>query len=329
MTRDAVLAILIKESGYVSGETISNTLGISRAAVNKAVQTLRTQGYPIVSSTNRGYCLICAPDCLTSGDLLAFLPQKRMETVLCLEQVDSTNTRLTEMALLGAPHGQVVLANAQTNGRGRQARSFLSPKDQGIYLSMLFRPQSVPLLPLHMTAWAAVATCNAVQKVCGIRPKTKWVNDLILNYKKVGGILTEVSVEGESGHIQYIIVGIGLNVNGVPTDFPESLQASTTTLSNELGQSFSRAQLAAALIQELDTLPPSLSEQVDYLQKYRADNLTVGQKIRVLCDGTEQFGTALAITDNFCLTVQFADNTIKDLSYGEVHIRGTQGYCES
>lgn len=329
MTKDEVLAILKKEGGYVSGAAISRQLGISRAAVNTAVKSLRAQGYQITSATNRGYCLSHSPNCLSAGELLAFLPARRMETVLCLDTVDSTNSRLRQLAIEGAPAGQVVLSNSQTAGRGRRGRTFYSPRDTGLYLSMLLCPSNTPAATAALTAWAAVSVCDAVQEVCGIRPGIKWVNDLVLSSKKMGGILTELSVEAESGHVQYVVVGIGLNVNTMPQDLPAEVRGQATSLAEETGRTIPRAELAAALIRRLDRMRedwPSCMEE--YRRAYRTGSITVGREVCVQTAQGVQQGTAEAIQEDFSLLVRRPDGTPMVLNSGEVSVRGLYGYLD-
>ena len=202
MTRDLVLSILKTRKGYVSGELISKELGLTRAAVSLAVKALRKDGYVILSSTKKGYLMKSAPDCLTSGELLTILGPERMRTVSVFDTVQSTNRVLSELAYDDPKDGQVVIADAQTGGRGRFGRSFYSPEKCGIYLSCLFRPETPPSSSIPITAWTAVAVSRAVETVCGVQPGIKWVNVLILSGKKFGGILTEMSIEGESGRIR-------------------------------------------------------------------------------------------------------------------------------
>lgn len=326
MTRDAVLAILREEDYYVSGEKISSRLGISRAAVNTAVKTLRAEGYKILSATNKGYYLKEVPNSLTANELSVYLPAKRMASVYCCESVDSTNNRLREIAFSEAPDGQTIIANEQTNGRGRRGRNFISPKDNGIYLSMLFRPDSLPSDMSAITAWTAVAVNNAIESVCGIRPGIKWINDLVLSRKKLCGILTEMSIESESGQIQYVIIGIGLNVNGDTSALPHILDQIATTLAIETGKTFCRAQLAAEIIKQLDKMRTEwpCSKQT-YLDAYRADDITVGEKITVIQGSKRKAGTASEITDDFLLHVCYEDGSNDLLSGGEVRIHGIYG----
>ena len=326
MTKNSVLTILRNENKYISGEAISRMLGISRAAVNTAVKSLRAEGYDILSSTNKGYYLNAVPNCLSTSELSAYLPKQRMQSVLCIDSVDSTNNRLRELALSGAPDGQIVIANEQQSGRGRRGRNFLSPKGKGIYLSMLFHPANVPTDVIEITAWTAVAVSNAIQTVCGIRPEIKWVNDLLVNQKKICGILTEMSVESESGYIQYIIIGIGVNVNEMPADFPEDLRKSATSLSAETGSEYSLAHLASEIIKELDLMRNAWpQEKQAYLDAYRKDNITIGKEISVIDHTGEKQATATSVNDDFSLNVLYPDGSTEKLSSGEVSIRGLYG----
>lgn len=324
MTKDAVIAILKNQTEYLSGEKISKSLGISRAAVNAAIQMLRREGYDIASSTNRGYLLNHAPDSLNMGDLLALLPARRMETVLCLDTVDSTNSRLRDMAQNGAPEGQIVLANEQTEGRGRMGRRFSSPREKGIYLSVLLRPKGAPADATALTAWTAVAVSNAVENVCGVRPGIKWVNDLVMGARKICGILTEMSIEGENGHIQFVIVGIGLNVNRRPFEFPPEIQDTATSLLTETGHPYARALLAAEVIKELDRLRSEWpGESKKYWDAYCNSSLTVGKEVRILSGGMERTGFATAITEQFGLRVRFPNGKAETVIGGEVSVRGS------
>ena len=193
MSRSEVLALL-RQDEYISGEEISRQLGVSRAAVWKAVRALRAEGCRIDSVPNRGYCLRPA------GRLNAALLQAAPWSVVVPEEVDSTNNVAKQLGTQGAPHGTVVVTERQTGGRGRLGRSFVSPPG-GVYLSVLLRPE-LPLERLmHLTALAAVATRRAIDDCCGLTPDIKWMNDLLWQDKKLCGILTELSCEAESGRL--------------------------------------------------------------------------------------------------------------------------------
>ena len=324
ITKDLVLAILKQADTYISGEKISEQLGITRAAVNLAVKTLRQDGYQISSSTNKGYLLEENKDLdlLTPGELLSLLSPERMEQVVCLDTVDSTNHYLRDLAFQGAPSGTVVVANEQTSGRGRRGRTFVSPKNTGIYFSILFRPDCAPPECTTITAWTAVAVERAIYQVTGVHPSIKWVNDLLLNRKKICGILTEMSVENESGHVQHIIIGIGINANQMVSDFPEELQQIASSIYAETGQKVSRARLTAALIQELDKMFtdwPAANET--YLAAYRNYNLTTKEDMAIVSGDKRIPITVLGINDDFSLKVQHEDGRIEDLSSGEVSVK--------
>lgn len=324
MTKEKVLAILKQNKSFISGEKISAGLGVSRMAVSSAVKSLRNDGYNIISVTNKGYLLQDSPriDKLTTGELMSYLPEERLENVLCLDVTDSTNTKLRELAFDNAPAGYVVIANQQTNGRGRRGRTFLSPKDTGIYLSILLRPDCLPHECPTITAWTAVAVSNAIQKVTGVSPSIKWVNDLLLNEKKICGILSELSVESEGGHVQHIIVGIGINVNESKEDFPDEIKNIGTSIYAETDKKTSRAQLAAAVINELDTMMEKWpQERAQYLEQYRKRNITTGKDIQVISGNSGRNAKALEINEDFSLKVMYEDGTIADLSSGEVSTR--------
>ena len=194
MLRDDVLLLLTEAEGYLSGEEMREKLGVSRAAVSQAVRALRADGYDIDAVTNRGYCLRARPDTLTAGDVLSYLPEARRATVRCFAQIDSTNSYLKAEAMRGAPDGLCAIADRQTAGRGRAGRPFRSDAGQGVYQSMLLRPNCAPTAAMTMTAHVAVAVCRALE-ACGVQPGIKWTNDLVLGTKKLCGILTELTVE--------------------------------------------------------------------------------------------------------------------------------------
>ena len=329
MSREKVLSLLLEQrDSYVSGEEMSRRLGISRAGVWKAVQALREEGCEIDSVPNRGYRLLSSPDRLREGELAGSLSGCLVGSALaCLEVIDSTNTECKRRAVAGAPEGLVVTAEEQTAGRGRRGRSFQSPRGRGLYLSALLRPRLEPAAVTDMTAWVAVAVCDGIQAACGIRPRIKWTNDLVLNGKKLAGILTELGLEGETNSLDYLIPGVGINVNQRPEDFAPELRDMATSLSMELGHPVRRAQLAAQVILALDRMYAAFPQQKqEYLDKYRADCLTPGNQVQLITPASRQEARAIAIDDDFRLVVELPDGTRKALSAGEVSVRGMYGY---
>lgn len=175
MSREKVLSLLLEqEDSYVSGEAMSRALGISRAAVWKAIEALRQEGYTIQSAPNRGYRLEKSPDRVREGELAGPLAGCHVGSkLLCLDTVDSTNTECKRQAMAGAPDGLVVISEEQTGGRGRLGRTFQSPKGCGLYVSALLRPRLEPSQVADFTAWVAVAVCDAIEATCGLRPQIK------------------------------------------------------------------------------------------------------------------------------------------------------------
>lgn len=329
MLKDEVLKLIYRENDYISGETVSRKLGVSRAAVNTAVKALREDGYEIISATNKGYLLKNDPDILSKGSITAFLPDARSNDLYFFDSVDSTNNVLKEMASKGSSSGTVVISDRQTGGKGRRGRSFESPAGVGIYFSYLFRPESGFEKISDLTSWTAVAVADAVKKAYGFDSQIKWVNDLLMNRKKYCGILTEVSVEGESGLIDTCIIGIGINVN--ESSFPDEISGIATSISIENGgQKFIRARLASELVRSMDELTAGWPGSPYYLERYRDLNITAGSSItaypRMLENGQGRKGKAVRINDDFSLRVEFEDGSVEDLKSGEVSVRGLYGY---
>lgn len=329
MSKEQILSILKQNAGqYVSGEEISRTLGITRAAVSKAVAALRKEGYVVTSATNRGYCLEESPDRLTEGTVRPWLHTERLgKNLLCLDCIDSTNNYLKRLALEGAPDGTVAVADEQTAGRGRLGRSFQSPRGCGLYLSALLRPRLEPAAVTDFTAWAAVAVCDGIEAACGVRPRIKWTNDIVLGGKKLVGILTEMGLESESNALEYLVPGIGINVNQRPEDFQPEIRDIATSLAIELGHPVRRSELAAQVILALDRMYAEFPQKKQkYLDKYRADCLTPGNQVQLITPASRREARALDIDDDFRLVVELPDGTREALSAGEVSVRGMYGY---
>lgn len=333
MSKEKIFAFLSAQEGeFLSGEAISAQLGISRAAVWKGVNALRRDGYAIEAQTGLGYRLTASPDVLSERELRRHLGATKTvgRTLYCFESIDSTNSFLKRAAAEGAPDGAVAVADEQTAGRGRRGRSFSSGPGRGVYLSALLRPQLAPENILPLTALGAVAACDAVERTCGVRPQIKWTNDLVLNGKKLSGTLTELSLEGESGALQYAVIGIGINCGNTREDFPPELRDMATSLFLETGRRVQRAALAAALIEELDRLYAALQSgrTADYLAAYRRDCLTLGREVQLLWQDAKEKVTALDVDDQFGLIVRREDGTVETIRTGEVSVRGLYGYVE-
>ena len=343
MLRDEVLALLkAREGKPLSGEEMSRALGVSRAAVWKAMESLRDEGYVISSAPRRGYALESSPDKLSAGELAGALAGRRVgRALVCLETVDSTNDEVKRRALAGAADGLAVVAERpgggggagavgaerQTGGRGRRGRSFVSPAGQGLYLSVLLRPRC-PLEEVSaLTAWTAVAVCSAVERVCGVRPGIKWPNDVILDGRKLCGILTELELEAETAALRHVVVGVGINLTQTAADFGPEVAPVAVSLAQALGRAPRRAEMAAAVLVALDELYAAFpAERAAWLERYRADCLTLGRTVRLLRAGGEEEAFAEAVDDTFALVVRRADGSREAVSSGEVSVRGLLGY---
>ena len=327
MSRERVLALLRERQGaYLSGEAMSRTLGISRAGVWKAIEGLRQEGYTIASAPNRGYCLEDAPDRLRVGELFGLLSDAKIGSqLLCLDVIDSTNTECKRRAM----DGGIKLAEAarRIGGRGRRGRSFQSPRGTGLYLSALFRPELEPARVGDFTAWVAVAVCDGIEACCGVRPQIKWTNDIVLEGKKLVGILTELGLESETNTLDYMVTGIGVNVNQSPEDFSPEIRDMATSLSQILGRPVRRAELAAQIVLALDRMYAGYPEdRAEYLAKYRADCITTGHQVQLITPTARRQAFALEIDDDFNLVVELYNGKRETVSAGEVSVRGMYGY---
>ena len=206
-------------------------------------------------------------------------------------------------------------------------RSFVSPPGVGVYLSVILRPEAPPEELMHLTCAVAEVLCDGIEVASGLRPGIKWTNDVILKGKKLCGILTEMSLEGETGQIEYVIVGIGINVSQTPEDFsPEVAQMATSCL-QAVGHPVSRTALAAALIRELDRLRLQLGgDGADYLAAYRKDCVNLGKPVQLLWREESRQATAVDIDPQFGLVVRYEDGSLETIRSGEVSVRGLYGY---
>lgn len=334
MRREEILTLLRREEGFLSGEELSRRLGQSRAAVWKAVEALRRDGYEIEARTGLGYRLAAAPDAMTEAEIRSFLGEtRRVGRVLrCFDELDSTNNYLKSLPQTEAVDGLAVTADSQTAGRGRMDRSFQSPKGSGIYLSVLLRPSLPPDRLPPVTALAGVSVCAAVERVCGVRPGLKWPNDPVLEGKKLCGILTEASLEAETGRLQSMVLGIGVNVAQKAEDFSPEVREVAVSLLQVLGKRVSRPRLTAALLEELDRAYAALlsGDLSEYLAAYRRDCVNLGKRVQLIPfgGGERETAEAVGIDGEFNLVVRGADGAERTIRSGEVSVRGLWGYTE-
>ena len=321
-TKEQLLALLEKNKGvYFSGEEIAEKLSVSRTAVWKAVESLRGEGYRIDAVRNKGYCLSVETDILSVQGIEKYLnPICAGLKLAVFSTVQSTNTMAREAAVSGAPEGYTVIANMQTDGRGRSGRSFFSPADTGVYLSLLLRPPHCSSREAaRLTTMAAVAVCEAIEAVSGERAQIKWVNDIYVSEKKVCGILTEASFGLEDGFLEYAILGVGINVSPPRDGFPEELRSIAGTVFHE-AHSDGKNHLAAEFLNRFMSYY-TVPEKINYIDRYRSRSLAIGREIRVIFPDCQKKAVALDIDEDCHLIVKYEDGRIETLSYGEVSLK--------
>ena len=323
MERERLIEVLARAEGYVSGQALSRALCVTRAAVWKEISALRQAGWPIAAAPRQGYRLEGPPPVLSGAYISGKLPADGLFSgkILVEDRVDSTNTRLKALAAQGAPEGTVLLAEEQTGGRGTRGRSFSSPRGQGLYLSVLLRP-AVALEELFtLTGWAAVAARRGVQAACGAGADIKWMNDLYLRGRKLAGILTELSLLGESGEPDYVVVGVGINVSQRGDAFrAQGLEGVATSLAME-GYAAERNGLAVCLLDAFEALYRHFPQgQEGCLAEYRAHCMTLGRAVSFQAGGQTVTGTAQGVGEDFSLLVRGEDGRSHRVSSGTVRL---------
>lgn len=320
MNREQVASLLAGAGGHISGEEMSRALGVTRAAVWKEIEALRQAGWPIESAPRRGYRLMGPPPVLSAPYISAQLPKDNLFAgkVRVEPLVDSTNTRLKAHAH-AVPTGAALLAEEQSGGRGTHGRSFQSPKGDGLYLSVLIRPGVGLDDLLTLTGWVAAAAREGVERASGAPVDIKWLNDLYLNGKKLCGILTEFTLLAESGEPDYVVIGMGVNMNQTADTFrAQGLEDVATSLALE-GYPVEQNHLAACLLDTLDRLHRDFpGKRQEYLARYRAHCITLGRRVSFDGEGPLLTGTVSGVDDAFALVVSGDDGKTHTVSSGTV-----------
>ncbi len=310
-----------RDEGVVSGEELSRSLGVSRTAVWKHIKALKDLGYRIEAVPSRGYSLVSTPDILTPAELSSGLHVTRIGTSLvCTGEVESTNVLAYRLAEEGAAEGTVVIADAQTRGKGRLGRQWESPAGVNLYCSIILRP---PIMPLHapqLTFLSAVAVAEAIERTASLTPAIKWPNDVLVNGLKVAGMLNEMSAETE--RVEFLILGIGVNINMKQDQFPSDLRHPASSLAIEAGREVQRLPFARALLESLD------SHYVRYLargydplrQAWLARSAVMGRRVRVSSQDGEITGTVEGIDEIGALLIKDTDGLTQRILAGDVTI---------
>lgn len=310
-TKDDVLGLLISSSAeYISGEEIATKLGVSRAAIWKAIKSLQKSGYVIDAVTNRGYRLGEDNDIITANGLRSMLDfDCRVEYY---PTIDSTNTEAKRLIVNGADDTMLLVADEQTAGRGRQGKSFYSPPLTGIYMTFVFHPMTGLENAVTATTAASVAVCRAIEALTDKRPTIKWVNDVYLDEKKICGILTEAVTDFETQTVTSVIIGIGMNITTV--DFPSDIDNASS-----LGAKVKRQELIARIASELNKINTVGFD--DFISYYRSRSMILGRKIDFIQNGKVTPATAIAIDENGGLEVELTNGEHITLRSGEISIR--------
>lgn len=310
---------------YISGEEISSALGISRTAVWKHVNNLKNEGYVIETAHKKGYRLTENENKLLPYELEWNLRTNKIgKKLIYLDSVDSTNTFSKKIAA-EEPHGTIVISEEQTSGRGRMGKGWVSPKGEGVWMSIILKPPISPYEASKITQIAGAAVCKAIRDLTDLNSLIKWPNDIVVNGKKVCGILTELA--GELNEISYLIVGVGINAN--IKNFPEEVRDKATSLAIEKEGDISRKMLICSVLENFEVLyydfieRGTLEKTLDICRKYSA---VLHKQIRVIQGKQQKNGIALEITEEGYLRVKLDEEEETVILSGEVSIRGAEGY---
>lgn len=321
-----ILALLRENDKFVSGQELCNRFGVSRTAVWKVINQLKKEGYRIEAVQNKGYHMVSSPDLLSKYEL-----ESRMATawlgkeIVYKETTGSTNADVRRMAEDGAENGLLVVADAQTSGKGRRGRQWESEKGTNLYFSMLLKPDIAPDKASMITLVAAYSVAKMIAKNTGLDAKIKWPNDIVVGKKKVCGILTEMNMERD--YIHHIVVGIGINVN--EEEFPDEIRDMATSLKKEVGRIVSRANLLCDMLLQFEKDYSAFLAAEDlkpFIDDYNKMLVNKGALVKVLDPKGEFSGIAGGINEEGMLIVFKENGQIEKVYAGEVSVRGMYGY---
>ena len=318
--KEDVLRILENRRGaIVSGTEMATELSVSRNAIWKAIQSLESDGYVINAGTNKGYCLSKENDVVSAQGIRRYLKQDYGNfPIEVIKKVTSTNERLKLRAGEGAEEGLILIAEEQSEGKGRRGRNFYSPHGTGIYMSILLRPQLKMEKAIYITTAAAVAVAKAIESVTEQKAYIKWVNDIFCNDKKVCGILTEASLDVESGGLAYAVLGIGINTHRPNTEFPKEIQNTAGYLYINEEKDFDiRNKLIAEVINNFMQYYVSIENKA-FMQEYRERSFLIGKTITYYSGKEERTAFAKDVDDEARLLVRYEDGSEDALNSGEV-----------
>ena len=321
-----ILSVLRGAEGYVSGQQLCDRLKVSRTAVWKVIEQLKSEGYDIEAVHGKGYHLVSVPDVISQAEIESLLQTKWAGcSVFYCPVIDSTNIKAKRLAEEGAPHGTLVAAGHQSAGKGRRGRAWESPEGTGIYMTLLLRPELKPAQAPMLTLVMAQSVADAIRKLTGLEAQIKWPNDIVINGRKVCGILTEMSTE--MTWIHYVVIGVGINVH--QQTFPAELKDKATSLDKAGAESVRRAELIAEVMKQFEIYYGELEKAGDLStirEKYNSMLVNRDREVRVLEPGHEYNGHAIGINKTGELLVRRENGQIETIYAGEVSVRGIYGY---
>lgn len=308
----------LSDGEYISGAELARQIGVSRNAVWKAVKSLENDGYIIESVTSKGYRIASQSNKLSAEIITSKLNAKKLgKRIIILDKTDSTNNYAKNIAAKGAVHGTVVVADTQTAGKGRLGRNFVSPFGMGLYMSVIIRPTFSIDVAALITSAAAVASAEAVEKLCGNDVHIKWVNDLYMNGRKICGILTEASMGLEISSPDYVVIGIGINVRKF--EFDDELGKRVSSIETETGKIINRNELCALVLDRLEYYMDNL-EKRSHIDEYKRRELLTGNIITASIGTEKIMGRAVGIDDNANLIIETENGGRRNLSSGEANL---------
>jgi len=327
LKEDVLLILKSNPETYVSGQYLSSVLNVSRTAIWKYINSLKENGYIIESASKKGYMLISSPDLLTSDEINTFLDTKYVgRRIIHFDTIESTNNTAKELAAKGAKDGTVIISEEQTSGKGRLGRQWLAPKYKGVWMSIILKPEINPVDVPKITHISAAAVVSGLMEL-NIKAHIKWPNDIIINNKKICGILTEMS--GEINRISYVIVGIGINANLELDDIPKGISEKASSLLIETGRKIDRKEVAAKVLNNFEILYQNFIEtgMINHSIKIcRENSLLIGKNIKIINGQEEKIARAVDINNKGELIVELGDGHSEPIISGEVSIRGLNGY---
>lgn len=327
MKREILRLLKNNTDGFVSGQDISEKLGVTRTAIWKYINQIKEDGYEIESISKKGYRIISSPDLLTLEEIEPYLNTSFIgRNIIHFDSIDSTNSKAKQLADTVEADGTIIISEEQTNGRGRLGRSWVSPKHKGVWMSIILKPDLNPVEAVKLTQIAAAAVVEGSREL-GIKALVKWPNDIVINHKKVCGILTEMSAE--LTRINYVVVGIGINVNIDEADFPEDIKDIATSLKIETKSPVNRQKLVGRILNNFEKFYIKFIRENDIktsLNICRKNSALLGKDIIIMRREGNVEAKALDIDEEGRLLVQYPDGKQEFVISGEVSIRGKGNY---